>query len=112
MPASKPQTLLDAAADRAPVGMAVIDTELHYVHVNATLAAINGLAAEEHIGRRVDEVVPAEVAERVGPVLREVLRTGRPSPSVEFPRGDPGDPRRLEASYYPIYDEGAVVASV
>ena len=110
MPASKPQTLLDAAADRAPVGMAVIDTELHYVHVNATLAAINGLAAEEHIGRRVDEVVPAEVAERVGPVLREVLRTGRPSPSVEFPRGDPGDPRRLEASYYPIYDEGAVVA--
>src|SRR3989442_12679608 len=109
--ASKPQTLLDAAADRAPVGIAVVDTDLRYVQVNAALAAINGLAPEEHVGRRVDDVLPAEVAERTGPVLREVLRSGRPSPSVEFPRGDPRGRRRLEASYYPIYDDdGAIVA--
>src|SRR5437867_3190875 len=108
--ASKLKSLLDAAADRAPVGLAVLDMDLRYVHVNAVLAAINGLSPDEHVGRRFDEVVPADIAERVGPIMQEVLETGRASERVEFPRGDAREPRRLEASYFPICDEDAVVA--
>src|SRR3954452_16120925 len=99
-------SLLDAAVDRSPVGMAVLDAELRYVHVNAALAAINGLSVEEHIGRSIDEILPADIAERVGRVMREVLATGESRQGVELFRGEPVDGRRLEASYFPVGGNG------
>src|SRR5436190_7456238 len=110
-------SLLDAAVDRSPVGMAVLDRELRYVHINASLAAINGLSVEEHIGRSIDEVLPVDVADSVGGVMRDVLATGRPRSGIQLFRGEPVDGRRLEASYFPIGNGevtaiGAVVLDV
>src|SRR5258705_11823120 len=104
------QLLLDAAVDRAPVGMAVLDAELRYLHVNAALAAINGVSVEDHIGHSVDEVLPAEVAARVATVVREVIATGEPRNGVELRRGEPVEGQRLEASYFPIRGNGDVDA--
>ena len=96
-------SLLDAAVDLSPVGMAVLDRDLRYVHVNAALAEINGLTVEEHLGRSIDEILPPEVAAHVGGVLRDVLATGRPRHGVEVLRsGERVEGRRLEASYFPI----------
>src|SRR6266576_4859847 len=107
---SSSQPLLDAAVDHAPVGMAVLDAELRYLHVNAALAELNGIAVDAHIGRRLDEIVPRDVADRVAPVIRRVLDTGQPCHGVEFGRGAPDDSRRLEASYFPIAGDGTVTA--
>src|SRR3954447_24023874 len=97
-----PHLLFDAAVDRSPVGMAVLDRELRYVHVNAALAEIDGLSAEEHIGRSIGEVLPADIADRVSGAMRDVLSTGRPRHGVE-PFGDERlEGRHLEASYFPI----------
>ncbi|MET9871994.1 PAS domain-containing protein, partial [Streptomyces sp. NPDC006386] len=43
---------------QSPIGLAVLDTELRYVSVNPALEEINGVPAEEHLGRTAREVVP------------------------------------------------------
>jgi PAS domain S-box-containing protein len=44
--------------DASPVGLAVLDRDLRYVRVNERLAQLNGVSAEDHIGRTVAEIVP------------------------------------------------------
>src|SRR5918993_3633805 len=46
------------AFDIAPIAMAILDTELRYQHVNRAMVVLNGLSAEEHVGRRISEVFP------------------------------------------------------
>jgi serine phosphatase RsbU (regulator of sigma subunit) len=91
--------------------MAILDRDLRYVHINPALADLNGQSVEAHIGRRVDEMVPPEVAERIVPAIREVLSTRVARHGIAFRRGTPEDPRALEASYFPVDDDaiGALV---
>jgi two-component system, cell cycle sensor histidine kinase and response regulator CckA len=56
----------------APVAMAFVDTELRIVCANAAMAAIDGLSAAEHAGRRVADVAP-EVAPTIDDLLRRAL---------------------------------------
>lgn len=49
---------LAAMYDASPIGLAVLDRELRYVRINEHLAALNGIAAADHIGRSVQEVIP------------------------------------------------------
>src|SRR5256714_4235313 len=100
------QPLLSAAVDRAPVGMAVFDEQLRYLHVNAALAELNRLPVADHLGRHVSDVVPPHVAARLEPVLREVLETGLPRHGVDFQGGAPADPRSWEGSIFPVGGNG------
>ena len=59
----------------APVGLCVLDLDLRVVEINDWLARINGLPVAEHIGRTIQEALPA-VAAIVVPQLREVIETG------------------------------------
>ena len=43
---------------QSPIGLAVLDTDLRYVMVNPALERINGLPADQHIGRDVGEALP------------------------------------------------------
>ncbi len=61
----------------APVGLCVFDSDLRWVEINDWLAKINGLPVAEHVGRTIQEVLPA-VAAIVVPQLREVIETGVP----------------------------------
>jgi hypothetical protein len=99
VPDTSTKPLLDAAVDRAPVGVAVFDADLRYVHVNATLAAVNGRPAGDHVGRRVTDVLP-EVGAELEEHLRHVLDTRDPVHGVVV-RGVQA-PRQWEASFYPV----------
>ena len=61
----------------APIGLCTFDTNLRYVHVNDWLAALNGIPAEDHLGRTIGEVLP-HVAAGVESQLRQVIDTGEP----------------------------------
>lgn len=64
---------------QSPIGLAVLDTELRYVLVNPTLERINGLPAEQHIGRGVREALAfLDDAEAAESAMRQVLATGTP----------------------------------
>jgi len=107
--ASEASALFDVVGEGAPVGLAFLDTDLRYVRINAALCAINGRPAEEHIGRRIDEVLP-ELADVLVPIYREVLETGRPVLERELTSELPGSDhvRHVLASWFPVRVEGEI----
>jgi PAS domain S-box-containing protein len=74
---------LDAIITSSPNGMAYLDHELRYLLINPVLAAINGLAPAEHIGRTLADVIPG-IAEQMGPIMRQVLATGEAVHGLEI----------------------------
>ena len=63
---------LKAVYRALPVGLAVFDAELRYVQVNDRLAELNGIPAEDHIGRTVDEIVP-DISDQARSLFARVL---------------------------------------
>jgi PAS domain S-box-containing protein len=115
---SHASALFDVVGEGAPVGLAFVDTELRFVRINAALAAINGRAVEEHLGRRIDEVLP-EIADVIVPIYRQVLETGEPILEREVTRETPASHvRHVLASWFPVRVEdriagvGAVVVDI
>lgn len=75
---------MDALYATTPAGLFHFDAGLRFVRVNAWMAAINGRAIEEHIGRTVSEVLHPASASQVEGLLREILRTGEPVLGLEI----------------------------
>ena len=106
--AAETAALLDTIFQTAPVGFAFHDRDLRFVRINDALAEINGLPVDDHLGRRIDEVLP-ELAPPLLEDLRQVLRTGRPILNREMSGqtpAAPGETRHWLASYYPISPVG------
>lgn len=96
--------LLDTLFTEAPVGLAFFDRDLRYVRVNVALAEINGVAAEDHIGHTVNEVLP-DMDREVVVGLRHVLETGEPLKDVEIvgeTPSRPGEVRTWLCGWYPV----------
>ncbi|WP_280695217.1 SpoIIE family protein phosphatase [Kitasatospora sp. GP82] len=68
----------DALFEQSPLGIAILDTDLRYTAVNHTLAEMNGVAAEEHVGRTTGETLPERAADEITTIQRQVLATGEP----------------------------------
>jgi PAS domain S-box-containing protein len=66
------QALFDADL---PIGLAVLDRDLRYVRINATLCRFNGVSAQQALGRTVAEVLP-DAFHSIEGFLRRVLDTG------------------------------------
>jgi PAS domain S-box-containing protein len=71
-----------AAFDVAPVGMAVLDAQGRYLHVNEALARIDGLPAEAHLGQRPEELFGSLNPSAAD--LRRVIETGEPIVDLYF----------------------------
>jgi PAS domain S-box-containing protein len=91
----------------APIGIAFFDSDLRYLRVNKALTELTGVAAEDHLGRKLEEVLPADSEATAAIVrrLQHVLATGNPLENVEVEWEAPGSPRELHfsrTSYYPM----------
>jgi PAS domain S-box-containing protein len=90
----------------APVGLFFFDTDLRYVRVNPAMAALNGLPADQHIGRTLRQLLTPELANDVETQVRQVLETGQPLLNCEVQGATA--PRSAEqqrywlVSYYPV----------
>jgi PAS domain S-box-containing protein len=82
---------LETLYNGAPVGMALVDTDLRFVRINEAMAEINGLSVEDHLGRTLREVVPRLAAE-MEPNYRQVLETGVAVRSIELEGETPAQP--------------------
>ncbi|GAA1960226.1 SpoIIE family protein phosphatase [Kitasatospora viridis] len=78
----------------SPYGIAVLGTDLRYLWLNETLAAMAGVGLNERIGRRFAEVLPDLSPELVEAQMRRTLETGRPVRRLEYRGRLPGDPER------------------
>ena len=107
--------VVDAVFGAAPVGLAFMDTSFRFVHVNDALATINGLPAEEHIGRTLREVLGDELAAGIEPYHRRVLDTGESIldlPGEGHSAAAPEESRNWLISYYPVRDAADDVIGV
>lgn len=106
--------LLDQLGQAAPLGATILDRELRFAWLNRTMADIDGLSMEAHLGRSVEEVLP-DLAPTIVPIYRRVLEGGEPIVELaiagETP-ARPGDRRAWRASYYPLRGEDGTVRAV
>jgi PAS domain S-box-containing protein len=96
--------LVNALVGAAPAGLALLDDELRYVHINEALAAANGQPVEAHLGKTVAEMVP-DGASAFESLLRQVLETGEASRGNEFSAAPANEPEILHhwvGDYFPV----------
>ncbi|PYE53801.1 sensor histidine kinase [Deinococcus yavapaiensis] len=98
--------LLEETFEHAPMGLAVFDTHLRYVHINAALAALNGLPREAHLNRTIEEVLP-HLPRTSTLSLRRVLETGVASINEVMSGFVPASSERRtwSTTQYPLRDE-------
>lgn len=93
---------------QAPIGLALLDTDLRYLLVNPALERINGVPAADHIGRHTGDIVPSLDVDTIESAQRQVLLTGTPLIDqyiVGRTTADPDHDHAWSASYYRL--EGA-----
>ncbi|TAD75310.1 MAG: diguanylate cyclase [Oscillatoriales cyanobacterium] len=88
------------------IGMGIVDDEMCYLRINQVLADINCLPVQDHLGKRVQDVIP-ELASELIPYFQAVFSSGLPQLSKETSREIPqhsGVIRTWLSSYFPIFD--------
>lgn len=104
--------MLETLLAHAPVGFAIIDREFRLLHMNQTLAAIDGTTVAERIGKTVPDVAP-QLWTQVEPIYRHVFGTGQAVIDLEVSAPSVIDPSTicsLVTSYFPISLDEEVIA--
>ncbi|MFE0629261.1 SpoIIE family protein phosphatase [Streptomyces sp. NPDC058864] len=92
------RSLLEGITSTAPVGMAVLDTQLCFTWVNDTMQEMCGVPRERFLGRRPAEVLPGlDVASTQAEICR-VLETGIPSSGRKYFGRVQADPEQVAYS--------------
>jgi PAS domain S-box-containing protein len=97
--------VLDTILASVSLGIGFLDTDLRYIRINPALAAVNGIPAEQHVGRTVREMLGEPAASFLEPMLRKILETRRPIEGLELdvaPPSTPGQMRSFVANYVPV----------
>jgi formate hydrogenlyase transcriptional activator len=77
------EQLLSAYFSASRVGLCVLDSDFRYLAINQTLAEMNGIPAEAHLGKSVREML-GDFAELLEPQFERVLRTQQPILNLEI----------------------------
>ncbi|MFE2103060.1 SpoIIE family protein phosphatase [Streptomyces sp. NPDC059468] len=107
--------LSERMVKQAPIGFAVFDTDLRYVSVNPALAKINGISAEEHVGRTVGEMLPLLDVDALEDAARRVMETGVPlvaQATIGRTPADPDEDHAWSLSLYRLEDSVGTVLGV
>ena len=103
--------LLDTLFAYGPLGFGFVDRQLRFARVNARLAAINGLPAEDHLGRPVADVLGATLWKSRLPLFERAL-AGEAVVDVTLPGRAPAaihEERHVLVSYYPVLSNAEVL---
>lgn len=106
-------SLLDGLFNSAPVGLGVWDTDLRFQRINPALAAMNGLPISEHLGRKVEDVLPGlQILDEIDALRRQVIETGEPILNYEVTGTNPvtQEPATWREHFYPIRVQDEVIA--
>ncbi|MGB8949705.1 MAG: sigma 54-interacting transcriptional regulator [Candidatus Sulfotelmatobacter sp.] len=107
------EQLLTAYFSASKVGLCILDRDFRYLAINRTLAEMDGLPAEAHLGKSVREIL-GDFAELIKPHLSQVLTTRQPILNLEISsilptRSEPG--HWLE-HYVPLKDAAGEVTQI
>ncbi|MGW7368523.1 SpoIIE family protein phosphatase [Streptomyces sp. NPDC054841] len=96
---------LDSLFETCPIGLVMLDEGLRYVHLNQALADMDGLPIEEHLGRRMEEIMITSDGGEYQRTLRAVAEQGRPVVGALVGVRTPGHPDRDQVrsvSFFPL----------
>ena len=97
-------SLLENLYTNSPAGLSLHDSDLKFIRINQALADINGYSIEEHLGKTISEITP-DLADKVEPILRQVIENNCPVCNVQIYGSTPAAPRHKRywnANYYPV----------
>jgi PAS domain S-box-containing protein len=119
--------LLATLLREAPIGFAFFGHDLRFRRINATLARLDGMDTDAHVGLRPGQVWPAPLAARAESAVQQVLDEGQPLFESNLPvtlsAPDPGsagdaagdaaaDSRHWAFSWFPSHDGDGNIAGV
>ncbi len=107
------EQLLTAYFNAPKVGLCILDADFHYLAINKTLAEMDGVPAEAHLGKSVREVL-GDFAEVVEPQFRRVLASGQPALNIEisFMLQNRTEPGHWSGHCVPIKDAAGQVKQI
>ena len=96
-----------------PAGLFAVDLDMRFLRINSRMTEINGKQIDGHLGRTIDEVLPADLAATLKEIWRPVLERGESVQNVELQGTvwrSPDVARHWQASYHPLLtEEGEVI---
>ncbi len=104
-------TLLETLLSNAPIGFGFVDRDFKFVHLNETLARINGSTIAEQLGQPVPVVVPL-LWPQIEPLYQRVLDSGIATLDIELDGPSPTDPKQTHywsTSFYPVSLENEII---
>jgi PAS domain S-box-containing protein len=104
--------LCERLVNQSPIGLALMDPDLRFLLVNPALERIDGIPAEEHIGRHLRETLTFPDIDTIESALQQVLTTGTPLLDQYVFGRTPADPDNGHAwslSFYRLDDPGGRV---
>src|SRR6202050_4947474 len=107
------QPALQLIYDTAPIGLAFLSPDCHYLQINQRLTEICGISVEDHLGRSVRDCVPA-LAEAVEGIVRSIMDTGEPVIGIEVAgqRADQAGERFWITYWHPLRSPSGEIVGV
>jgi len=106
------ESRLRAFVTQLPMPMAVLDGQFRFLEVNRSIAQLDGISAERHLGKTIGELFP-DLALIINPVLERVATTSESVQiQIEITSRLPDPPaaaRRWLISYVPILKDFEIV---
>lgn len=104
---------LGAIYDGVPAGLCFLDRNMRFLSINRRLADINGISVADHLGRRLQDVLP-DLWPGLEPLMKRVLE-GESVLNMDYKdqRLGPALPQRVfSMSYEPARDEAGEVVGI
>ncbi|MEU9643181.1 SpoIIE family protein phosphatase [Streptomyces sp. NPDC048188] len=101
--------VLNALFANSPQGLFVFDSDQRVARYNPSGRGVRGLAAEDVVGRGIEDFAPGFDAGVLRELFDEVLATGEPMRERLLRGRSPSDPHRtlaVEVSLFPLHDLG------
>jgi PAS domain S-box-containing protein len=99
--AEEAQHQLATIFETSPIGLALLDAEQRYVAMNESLAEINGLTREQHLGYSISDIF-GELEPRLVEIFHRIYTTGEPFISPSLALHVPGRSDR-RPGYYNVH---------
>ena len=98
------RTRLDTLYTTIPIGLISVTPDLVVERVSQQIAEMHGRSIEEHIGKRLPDLIPPERWAKLKRIYDRVLKTGKPYHGLEEDMPDPrvsGGTRYFLSDFYP-----------
>ncbi|WP_055492189.1 SpoIIE family protein phosphatase [Streptomyces sp. TP-A0356] len=104
--------LCERLVNQSPIGLALMDPDLRCLLVNPALERIDGIPAQEHLGRHLRDTLTFPDIDTIESALHQVLTTGTPlldQYAVGRTPADPDNDHAWSLSFYRLEDPGGRV---